>query len=74
MEVEDLISQEFSSTETLCSEQKYYCDACCSKQEAQKRMRIKRLPKMLALHLKRYGRQGYGSLGDGRMGRLERCF
>ena len=27
----------FSSTETLCSEQKYYCEVCCSKQEAQKR-------------------------------------
>lgn len=27
----------FSSTETLCGEHKYYCDNCCSKQEAQKR-------------------------------------
>ncbi|GMT18088.1 hypothetical protein PFISCL1PPCAC_9385, partial [Pristionchus fissidentatus] len=44
----------FSWTETLCADQKYYCDACCSKQEAQKRMRIKKLPKMLALHLKRF--------------------
>lgn len=29
--------RDFSNTETLCSEQKYYCETCCSKQEAQKR-------------------------------------
>lgn len=29
--------RDFSNTETLCSEQKYYCEMCCSKQEAQKR-------------------------------------
>jgi len=29
--------QAFSNTETLCSESKYYCEVCCSKQEAQKR-------------------------------------
>ncbi|KRZ75597.1 Ubiquitin carboxyl-terminal hydrolase 46, partial [Trichinella papuae] len=46
--------REFSATETLCNEQKYYCDICCSKQEAQKRMRIKKLPLILALHLKRF--------------------
>lgn len=44
----------FSNTETLCSEHKYYCENCCSKQEAQKRMRIKKLPMILALHLKRF--------------------
>ncbi|CAC5362373.1 ubiquitin carboxyl-terminal hydrolase 46-like isoform X1 [Mytilus galloprovincialis] len=44
----------FSSTETLCAEQKYYCEVCCSKQEAQKRMRVKKLPQILALHLKRF--------------------
>jgi ubiquitin carboxyl-terminal hydrolase 12/46 len=44
----------FSNTETLSSEQKYYCENCCSKQEAQKRMRIKKLPMILALHLKRF--------------------
>ena len=27
----------FSNTETLCSECKYYCEVCCSKQEAQRR-------------------------------------
>ncbi|VDN06697.1 unnamed protein product, partial [Thelazia callipaeda] len=44
----------FSNMETLQGEQKYYCENCCSKQEAQKRMRIKKLPQMLALHLKRF--------------------
>ncbi|ETE57201.1 Ubiquitin carboxyl-terminal hydrolase 46, partial [Ophiophagus hannah] len=33
--------RDFSNTETLCSEQKYYCETCCSKQEAQKRYRFK---------------------------------
>ncbi|XP_018588769.1 ubiquitin carboxyl-terminal hydrolase 12 [Scleropages formosus] len=44
----------FSDTETLCSEYKYYCEQCRSKQEAQKRMRVKKLPMILALHLKRF--------------------
>ncbi|XP_029110758.1 ubiquitin carboxyl-terminal hydrolase 46 isoform X2 [Scleropages formosus] len=46
--------RDFSNTETLCSEYKYYCEMCCSKQEAQKRMRVKKLPMILALHLKRF--------------------
>ena len=45
---------DFSEMETLSSEHKYYCENCCSKQEAQKRMRIKKLPMILALHLKRF--------------------
>uniref|UniRef100_A0A2K6GWS0 ubiquitinyl hydrolase 1 n=1 Tax=Propithecus coquereli TaxID=379532 RepID=A0A2K6GWS0_PROCO len=28
--------RDFSNTETLCSEQKYYCETCCSKQEGKK--------------------------------------
>jgi len=44
----------FSSTETLGGADKFFCDKCCSLQEAQKRMRIKKLPKILALHLKRF--------------------
>jgi len=44
----------FSNMETLSGDQKYYCDVCCSKQEAYKRMRIKKLPHLLALHLKRF--------------------
>ncbi|XP_006630056.1 ubiquitin carboxyl-terminal hydrolase 46 [Lepisosteus oculatus] len=46
--------RDFSNTETLCSEYKYYCETCCSKQEAQKRMKVKKLPMILALHLKRF--------------------
>merc|ERR1712210_422442 len=44
----------FSSTETLCSDNKFQCDTCSTKQEAHKRMRVKRLPTILALHLKRF--------------------
>eukprot|EP00128_Syssomonas_multiformis_P002422 Colp12_sorted_trinity150504_noHs@9728 len=44
----------FSSTEMLCHQHKYECDVCCSLQEAQKRMRVKKLPRVLALHLKRF--------------------
>jgi ubiquitin carboxyl-terminal hydrolase 12/46 len=60
----------FSNVETLSGESKYYCDMCSSKQEATKRlkknytkkifdflfcrMRIKKLPRILALHLKRF--------------------
>ncbi len=44
----------FSNTETLCSDNKFKCDTCCSYQEAQKRMRVKKLPMILALHLKRF--------------------
>lgn len=76
----------FSATETLCGDSKYFCATCCSQQEAQKRwvsshratqlyrspapspspvharpclansMRIKQLPNMLAVHLKRFAR------------------
>lgn len=44
----------FSSTETLNAEDKFFCDKCCSLQEAQKRMKIKSAPRILALHLKRF--------------------
>ena len=44
----------FSTSETLSTEYKYYCEECCSKQEATKRLRVKRLPQILALHLKRF--------------------
>lgn len=44
----------FSNTETLCSDNKFQCDSCCTLQEAHKRMRIKKLPTILALHLKRF--------------------
>nr|CAG4637790.1 EOG090X06IH [Chydorus sphaericus] len=44
----------FSSTETLCETNKFKCDICSSYQEAQKCMRVKKLPLILALHLKRF--------------------
>jgi len=44
----------FSANESLRGDNKFFCDTCCSLQEAHKRMRIKRLPNVLALHLKRF--------------------
>lgn len=44
----------FSANESLRGDNKFYCDSCCSLQEAHKRMRIKQLPNVLALHLKRF--------------------
>jgi len=44
----------FSEVETLAKGDKFYCDRCCSLQEAQKRMKIKKLPQILVVHLKRF--------------------
>ncbi|KAK4491213.1 hypothetical protein RD792_001946 [Penstemon davidsonii] len=44
----------FSSTETLNANDKFFCDKCCSLQEAQKRMKIKKPPHILVIHLKRF--------------------
>ncbi|GJN02752.1 hypothetical protein PR202_ga20133 [Eleusine coracana subsp. coracana] len=44
----------FCSTETLNAEDKFFCDKCCSLQEAQKRMKIKKAPHILVIHLKRF--------------------
>ncbi len=44
----------FSSSETLRRGDKFYCEACCSLQEAQKRLRLARLPRVLVLQLKRF--------------------
>ncbi|GAA56635.1 ubiquitin carboxyl-terminal hydrolase 12/46 [Clonorchis sinensis] len=44
----------FSDTEMMQSENKYYCEFCRCKQEAQKCMRVKKPPLILALHLKRF--------------------
>lgn len=44
----------FSEEEMLCERNKFHCDRCGGLQEAEKRMRLKRLPKILALHLKRF--------------------
>ncbi|ERF68746.1 hypothetical protein EPUS_07233 [Endocarpon pusillum Z07020] len=44
----------FSEEEMLCERNKFHCDNCGGLQEAEKRMKVKRLPKILALHLKRF--------------------
>ncbi|EPY53911.1 ubiquitin carboxy terminal hydrolase Ubp9 [Schizosaccharomyces cryophilus OY26] len=44
----------FSASEMLCAKNKFHCDVCKNLQEAEKRMKIKKLPKILALHLKRF--------------------
>lgn len=44
----------FSEEEMLCERNKFHCDNCGGLQEAEKRMKIKKLPKILALHLKRF--------------------
>ncbi|KAI8637620.1 hypothetical protein BD408DRAFT_424241 [Parasitella parasitica] len=46
--------RQFSASETLCHKNKYFCDVCSGLQEAEKRMKIKKLPNILALHLKRF--------------------
>ncbi|CAL5021312.1 unnamed protein product [Urochloa decumbens] len=44
----------FFSTETLNADDKFFCDKCCSLQEAEKRMKIKKVPQILVIHLKRF--------------------
>jgi len=46
--------KKFSAEEMLCERNKFHCDHCGGLQEAEKRMKIKKLPKVLALHLKRF--------------------
>ncbi|KAI9701666.1 MAG: hypothetical protein M1820_006437 [Bogoriella megaspora] len=46
--------RKFSEEEMLCEQNKFHCDNCGGLQEAEKRMKIKRLPRVLALHLKRF--------------------
>ncbi|KAI9784143.1 MAG: hypothetical protein M1839_002647 [Geoglossum umbratile] len=44
----------FSQSEMLCERNKFHCDKCGGLQEAEKRMKIKHAPRILALHLKRF--------------------
>ncbi|GAA5941503.1 uncharacterized protein JCM15063_006122 [Sporobolomyces koalae] len=46
--------RQFSASEMLCQRNKFSCDKCCGLQEAEKRMKVKKLPNLLALHLKRF--------------------
>eukprot|EP01114_Cavostelium_apophysatum_P023139 TRINITY_DN8623_c0_g1_i1.p1 TRINITY_DN8623_c0_g1~~TRINITY_DN8623_c0_g1_i1.p1 ORF type:complete len:343 (-),score=70.53 TRINITY_DN8623_c0_g1_i1:56-1084(-) len=44
----------FGAIEMLSGQDKFYCDVCHSKQEAEKGIKIKKLPPILVLHLKRF--------------------
>ncbi|KAF0743822.1 hypothetical protein Ae201684P_004139 [Aphanomyces euteiches] len=46
--------KKFGITETLAGDEKFFCDKCRSLQNAEKRMHLKRIPHVLALHLKRF--------------------
>ena len=46
--------RKFSEEEMLRERDKFFCDNCGGLQEAEKRMKVKRSPKILALHLKRF--------------------
>ncbi|KAF8531505.1 hypothetical protein JB92DRAFT_2691746 [Gautieria morchelliformis] len=46
--------RQFSASEMLSQKNKFFCDSCGGLQEAEKRMKIKQLPNVLALHLKRF--------------------
>tara|TARA_R110002050_G_scaffold191163_3_gene325906 strand:+ start:760 stop:1908 length:1149 start_codon:yes stop_codon:yes gene_type:complete len=46
--------EKFSFTETLSQQNKFYCENCRTLQEAQKRMKVKELPRVLIVHLKRF--------------------
>lgn len=46
--------RQFSASEMLYARNKFFCDTCSSLQEAEKRMKVKKLPNVLALHLKRF--------------------
>ncbi|KAJ2656388.1 hypothetical protein IWW48_005065 [Coemansia sp. RSA 1200] len=45
---------QFAAGELMCHNNKFHCDNCGGLQEAELRMRLKRLPNILALHLKRF--------------------
>ncbi|BFZ55906.1 hypothetical protein PYCC9005_002947 [Savitreella phatthalungensis] len=44
----------FSASEFLREKNKFFCERCNGLVEAERRMKIRRLPKVLALHLKRF--------------------
>ncbi|KAI9218693.1 hypothetical protein BC828DRAFT_387913 [Blastocladiella britannica] len=44
----------FSQSEMMCHKDKFYCDTCSGLQEAERSLKIKQLPPVLALHLKRF--------------------
>ncbi|CCF60783.1 hypothetical protein KAFR_0L01730 [Kazachstania africana CBS 2517] len=46
--------ESFHQRELLNGSDKFYCDRCCGLQEAERLVGLKRLPKTLSLHLKRF--------------------
>lgn len=48
------LQEQFNSKEILKGNDKFECDHCKSKQEAEKGVVIKKLPKTLIIHLKRF--------------------
>ncbi|RCK66999.1 Ubiquitin carboxyl-terminal hydrolase 9 [Candida viswanathii] len=44
----------FSKSETLTNQNKFYCNTCSSLQEAVKTIKVKKLPKVLVINLKRF--------------------
>lgn len=44
----------FSASEFLREKNKFFCEKCSGLQEAERRMKIRKLPQILALHLKRF--------------------
>lgn len=54
----------FQATELLTKDNMWYCSKCKTHQEAQKEMRIYKVPQFLAIHLKRFkGGSGFFSSG-----------
>eukprot|EP00920_Eleutheroschizon_duboscqi_P031341 GHVT01075731.1.p1 GENE.GHVT01075731.1~~GHVT01075731.1.p1 ORF type:complete len:621 (-),score=97.11 GHVT01075731.1:654-2516(-) len=68
----------FDRAELLQAGDKYYCDGCCSYQEAERRVRLECVPPLLAIHLKRFKviaqPEGVGNLLVTRMVRLKDHF
>jgi len=59
LDIEDDVSlihcfETFCAVETLTGDSKYVCDTCMCLQEAHKKVTIKKLPKVLMIHLKRF--------------------
>lgn len=46
--------RQFSESEMMTGGNQFHCDTCKGLQDAEKRIKIKQAPKILALHLKRF--------------------
>eukprot|EP01129_Flabellula_baltica_P007710 TRINITY_DN3013_c0_g2_i1.p1 TRINITY_DN3013_c0_g2~~TRINITY_DN3013_c0_g2_i1.p1 ORF type:complete len:326 (-),score=50.47 TRINITY_DN3013_c0_g2_i1:1197-2174(-) len=44
----------YFSSEKMRGSEKYYCESCCCRQEAERYTRVKKLPKILIIQLKRF--------------------